>query len=157
MALPAVQLGPMLAPATTGVTPPVDGDDDFAALVPIDEPLSAGEPPIAPALIVSASKQYPARIMRSVAGYPHSAPLGTDARATGTLQWNEIDGGARGDVLDWLASVTGGANGAAGITVRPDGPEGPELIVRPTAEPVTTQTARDVFTVTLAVEVVMVE
>lgn len=154
MALPAVQLVPLIAPAVTGVTPPVDGVDDFAALVPVAEPLSAGEPPVTPSLIVAASKQYAARMMRSVAGYSHSAALGTDARAMVNVQWDELDAGGLGDVLEWLKSVTGGDAGAAAMSVKPDGPEGDAIVVRPVADPVTVQRARDVFSVSVACEVV---
>jgi hypothetical protein len=86
----AVKLSRFLVPPQT--VNPVAGVDDLAFLVPVDEPLSVGAPPVTPSLVsdLSFDAEGLVRVMGDSAGYLTGAPLdiGGIARPLFRVEWD---------------------------------------------------------------------
>jgi len=109
---------------------------DFLALVPIDEPLSVGPPPVLPALVRRLSLGFAVRSIAVRAGYRVTSPLATTHRTRYAVAWPALDDQERADLLAFFrdevhADSLGG--GRVGFDLEPDGPGSGVVVVRPLA------------------------
>lgn len=103
-------------PAADAVDP--SGVAGFAPLVPIDEPLSEGEPTRAPDLTRQGSTGMPVRTVRSLSNHRVTAPMDNAARVTLSLEWTGLTVTEMEALREFL-DVTCGA-GARGFDIDVD-------------------------------------
>lgn len=88
MGLPAVQLRPFIPGGDpVGPTPGVGG---FAAMVPVTEPASAGEPPIAPVMIEGLATGWRKREAFAMSGQRITHARESEPRPRLTVRWKGI-------------------------------------------------------------------
>ncbi|MGH7132694.1 MAG: hypothetical protein ACREJO_12180 [Phycisphaerales bacterium] len=132
MSAPAVKLRLFKAPAQA--TGPSVGADDFVAMVPLVEVLSAGDPPVAPTLVQRLTPGvWSRRVVRSSAGYTHTAALDRAGRSRWVVGWPTLTRGERDALVAFFRDevVVGEGGGQFGFTIEPDGPGNGTLVVRP--------------------------
>lgn len=112
MTVPAVRLiGFVESPGTVFITPGVDG---FAALVSLVEPISAGLPPVRPAMVEGLDLGIrPSRIAPDACGYTGTAPLATSRRPTLTVNWRGLSDAERRSLEAFFADGVAGVGGSA--------------------------------------------
>lgn len=131
MSAPTAKLAGFLeSPGGVTITPGVDG---FAALVPLAEPLSAGAPPVRPALLDGVmAGMRPARITADGAGYTGTAALATHRRPRLTVRWSGLTGAERVLLEGFFRADVGGT--LASFDLEPDGEDAADVVqVRPLA------------------------
>ena len=74
----------------TTITPGSGAASDQFALVPLQEPGSAGLPPYTPTLVASVAVLTATRRVRDAAGYAATAPLDTAQRTAWTVAWSGL-------------------------------------------------------------------
>lgn len=117
-----IALGSFLSPATLGGAAAADALPTAAnvfAMVPLGEPASVGEPPIAPDLVSSISVTYPAATLRVASGQAVARATDTRARARFSLAWTHLTLAQRQTLRDWLINTV--QHGRLAFNVRPDG------------------------------------
>lgn len=148
MSPPAVPLRPWRQGPDT--TAPVAGEQGFAALVPIAEPISAGEPPVAPDLVERMETAWPVARVALASGQTRSTLTGLCARPRFRLVWTGLEFDERNALLAFLRGEVRGAGLA--MTVRIDGPGSEAITVIPVADPVDTWLGRPAWSVEVEVE-----
>lgn len=103
MATPAVQLRPF-EHAVQPVYPdgPRGGVDDLLQLVPIEEGVTYGEPPVMPVLVRRVEHDAHVRRVMSVAGTAITCPLRSAARVRYAVTWPVMSQSERDAFLVWL-------------------------------------------------------
>jgi hypothetical protein len=139
-ALPAARLITLRGGAV-GDSPAVSGDSTTYPLVAA-EPVSIGPPPVLPALIRSARITRALPPARKLTRCGHVVSHGMDAIDTGggsprravyTLAYGVLTDSQRQQLQDFFALLRWGTRGAGlAMTIRPDGPDGEAVPVRPT-------------------------
>lgn len=139
MPVPAVNLANLRQAAA--VTPPTltPGADSpgFAAFGPLVEPLSAGPLPVRPNLVQRGrAAAHPVRRMRARSGHLKRTPIGTtgSARARFTVQWGALTRAEAASLRDFFENdviAAEGSGGLFGFDLKPDGPDGSTIVVRP--------------------------
>ncbi len=124
MRLPAFKFESIL-PADGPAAP---ADADFHALVPIAEPLSAGEVPIRPDLATSVQLALPHRVARSRAGYRSQSPSDTAPRPRLTLVWGNRSRSDVDQLREFFLETC--RDGELAFSVRLDGPDGNPIVLR---------------------------
>lgn len=132
----AVKLRPFTAGPQTVM--PIAGEDDLALLVPADEPISAGAPPLRPGLVEEMTLTPAAvRRMHDSAGYTVSARMdnipGAGGRARFKVRWKGMNKSERDSVIGFLRSVTQVGGTWRSFDVELDGPGLGVTRVRPIA------------------------
>lgn len=125
MAVPAVKFGSW----ATGADPvlPTAGVDGLAMLVPVAEPVSVGEPPVAPALTASMAVDWPV-VTKPVRGWDVTRAAETALRPRWRVFWPTLTKAERDLMLAWLLDDVGHGLLAWDLTV--DGPEAATVKVR---------------------------
>lgn len=128
MGLPRVKLGP-LATGQETLTPSA-GQDGLKLLVPVDEPLSVGAPPVAPSFVRRASSPHRVRSVATRSGHRATCPRDTAPRVTFEVGWIGLSASERTSLRSWLAGML--RHGVWGFDLKPDGSAGSTVVVRPT-------------------------
>ncbi len=115
------------ATAAIEIEPGVGGD--LVAIAPLAEPLSAGAPPVTPALVEQASLARPEglRSVRAGSGQLITAALATAGRARFSVRWGSLTEAEADSLRDFfeLELLAGGGDGAVlAFEIEPDGPGG---------------------------------
>jgi hypothetical protein len=141
---PPVRLGPF----KTGQEPltPVPGEDGLVLLVPVDEPLSAGAPPVAPDLVQGVEPGWDDLVVqrRVRSGEMVSFPVATAPRPRWRISWTTLVASERAALVAFLrdeVASDGTAGGVQGFTVYPDG-EGSAGAASVTVRPLAGETER---------------
>lgn len=140
MTAPAVKLVLFKAPPQT-VNAPEPGVDGFVAAVPLVEPLSAGAPPLGllpftERLGPPVGGGWPRRMVRSSAGYLHTAALDRAGRAMFTVSFPAVTRAERDALLAFFRDevACGDRGGQYGFDLEPDGAGNGVVVVRPTGK-----------------------
>ncbi|MCC6428331.1 MAG: hypothetical protein IT435_16105 [Phycisphaerales bacterium] len=150
MGTPSVQV--RLATRFVGADPitPVDGVDGFYGLVPVAEPISAGEPPHEPDLLDNFGYEIPRRDARSVSNHLAGALLDTAKRPKLTVRWTARAKAVRDDVLSFLDTEC--RNGELAFDYRPDGPGTAVIKVRATSPARDSRIGKGAYTIEVETE-----
>ncbi|MFZ2875480.1 MAG: hypothetical protein WAZ94_13485 [Phycisphaerales bacterium] len=135
---PAVQFRPWRTGANG--TAPVAGDGGFQPLVPIDEPLSVGAPPVTPALVAAMNYTDPTHRTAVRSGWVRTRPAGGSPRPTFRVSWRGLSKTERDSLLDWFAGTVRWTLLAFDVEV--DGPGTGAVRVRAVVTPVDRLVAR---------------
>ena len=138
------------------------GEDDLALLIPSDEPISVGPPPIAPALIEELSLSDDAgggvRTVPDSAGYIVSMPLAGGYRPRFSVRWQGLTFSERNLVLEFLRGVdftSQVAGGRSAFDVELDGPGSGVTKVRPVEPFSDTWETKTAYTIEVKVEEIL--
>lgn len=123
MSEPAVKFGTW----STGADPvtPTAGVDGLAILLPVAEPISIGEPPVAPALAAAMSIDWPV-VSKPVRGWDVTRAAGTALRPRWKVVWPTLTKAERNLMLAWLTGDV--VMGLLAWDLRLDGPDGAALV-----------------------------
>lgn len=122
-------------------------------LLPADEPVSVGEPPVAPTLVSVLRVGLPRRSVRCASGWRITAPLDLVARPRMTVTWDGVTKADRDAVLAFLRDEVGHRAGAFGV--RLDGPASELTTVRPLEDARDEWIHKHAYRVTIEVEALL--
>jgi hypothetical protein len=115
---------------------PTAGEDGFAALVPVDEPLSAGPPPVAPILVRRAEDLWAVRGVRCGSGHLVTSGLASHPRPRWSVGWTGLTLAQRELLWAFLVQdadgvCCGAQGGLRAMDIRIDGAGSSIVPVRP--------------------------